>query len=67
MIIAAAFVLLSVSHVSAYIGPGAGISLVGWFIGFIVVMGTAFSAVLSLPLHWVWKQIKQLRHRDLPE
>jgi predicted AlkP superfamily phosphohydrolase/phosphomutase len=45
----------------AYIGPGAGIALVG---SFLAVLGALFSAMLALlfwPIRWIWRALRNRR------
>lgn len=43
----------------AYIGPGAGIGLLGslwaWLVGFVVVLG----AILFWPIRWAWRRMRK--------
>ena len=40
---------------SAYIGPGAGVALVGSFVAVFVAMLSAFITLLTWPLRWAWR------------
>ena len=63
------FVMLLLALPShAYIGPGVGVSLIGWVVGAGVVTGTALWAVISLPLRMFFKKRKSAGrpHRDTP-
>jgi hypothetical protein len=42
----------------AYIGPGVGVTMIGWFVGFIVTMGAALSALIVWPLRMLFKKQK---------
>ncbi|MCG8448081.1 MAG: alkaline phosphatase family protein [Pirellulales bacterium] len=39
----------------AYIGPGAGIALFGSFLAVLIAMFSAFLAILTWPLRWLWR------------
>jgi len=41
---------LTAAPARAYIGPGVGATMIGWFIGFAVTMGAAVSALIVWPL-----------------
>ncbi len=45
----------------AYIGPGAGIALVGSFMAVLVALFSAFLAVLTWPIRWIWRAIRNRR------
>lgn len=42
----------------AYIGPGAGIALVGSFLAVLVALFSAFLAVLTWPMRWIWRALR---------
>ncbi|MBD3239984.1 MAG: hypothetical protein GF331_05315 [Chitinivibrionales bacterium] len=46
----------------AYVGPGVGVTMIGWFAGFVVIVGAALWAALRLPLQWLLA-----RMRPVPE
>lgn len=47
----AAFALLTLAGpASAYVGPGAGISLIGAVLGFLSVIGTAIAFIVMAPI-----------------
>lgn len=50
-LLAAAVLLLLAGNASAYVGPGAGLDLVGYSFGLLMWMMTAFSAVLLWPAY----------------
>ena len=50
-------VLAGSSH--AYIGPGVGVTMIGWLVGAGVLMGAAFWAVISFPLRMIFKKKKR--------
>lgn len=45
----------------AYIGPGAGIALLGSFLAVLVAMLSAGIALLTWPMRWVWRAIRGRR------
>lgn len=45
----------------AYIGPGAGVALVGSFFAVLVAMLTAFLTLFTWPLRWAWRAIRGRR------
>lgn len=45
----------------AYIGPGAGIALVGSFLAVLVAMFSALLAVLTWPIRWLWRAARSRR------
>ena len=42
----------------AYIGPGAGIALVGSFLAVLGAMLTAFMVLLTWPIRWCWRSLR---------
>jgi predicted AlkP superfamily phosphohydrolase/phosphomutase len=46
---------------TAYIGPGAGIALVGSFMAVLVALFSAFLAVLTWPMRWIWRAWRNRR------
>ena len=52
----AVLVLASSSH--AYIGPGIGVTMIGWAVGAAAVMGAALWAVILLPVRMFLKKRK---------
>jgi hypothetical protein len=55
--------LLVVGSAEAYIGPGAGIGLLGslwaWLVGLVVVI----SAIAFWPVRWAWRRLRRGRGR----
>jgi predicted AlkP superfamily phosphohydrolase/phosphomutase len=45
----------------AYIGPGAGIALVGSFLAVLVAMFSALLALATWPIRWVWRAVRGRR------
>jgi len=45
----------------AYIGPGAGIALVGSFVAVLVAMASAFLTLITWPIRWTWRAIRGRR------
>jgi hypothetical protein len=58
LLIAALAILLVAPPAEAYIGPGAGITLIGSFIGLLVAVFAALGAVLFWPLRRMMKRRK---------
>lgn len=57
-----AFTLSIVPHFAyAYIGPGAGIAVIGTFFGFAAAMGALVVMVLAWPAWILWKKLKASR------
>jgi uncharacterized iron-regulated membrane protein len=48
----------------AYIGPGVGVTLIGWFVGCSVAVAAALGAVVMWPVRRVLAKIR--RRRDAP-
>ena len=44
-----------------YLGPGAGIALVGSFLAVLIALASAFLVVITRPIKWCWRT---LRHRS---
>ena len=42
----------------AYIGPGAGIALMGSFLAILVAMASAFLVLLTWPIKWCWRTLR---------
>lgn len=51
-------VLFLVNSASAYVGPGAGLELIGYTMGLVYLGFTAFSAVLLWPLYALLRRIR---------
>jgi hypothetical protein len=51
----------------AYIGPGVGITMIGWFAGFAVVVGAALWAVMRLPFQWLMGRLRGADRRAATE
>lgn len=49
--------------VHAYIGPGAGIALVGSFLAVLVAMLSALMALVTWPVRWLWRMVRGHRAR----
>lgn len=47
----------------AYIGPGAGIALFGSFLAVLIAMLSAFFAMLTWPIRWVWRFFRSRKAR----
>jgi membrane protein implicated in regulation of membrane protease activity len=58
LLIAALAILLIAPPAEAYIGPGAGITLIGSFIGLLVAVFAALGAVLFWPLRRMMRRRK---------
>ena len=68
IIVALAFLFLTVGSVDdpvesagvahAYIGPGAGVALVGSFLAVFVAMFSAFLTLMLWPLRWMWRSLR---------
>lgn len=52
------FLLTFISAAEAYVGPGAGISLIGSVIGLFAALGTAIGLVVMMPLRAARKKAK---------
>ena len=52
------------SVVQAYIGPGAGIALVGSFLAVLVAMLSALVALITWPIRWLWRMVRGRRARS---
>lgn len=50
--------------VEAYIGPGAGIALVGSFLAVLVAMFSAMVALATWPIRWLWRVARGRRARS---
>ncbi len=48
-------------YVLAYVGPGAGIALVGSFLVVLAAMVSAFFALLTWPIKWCWRTFRNRR------
>ena len=46
---------------SSYVGPGAGIALVGSFLAVLFALISAFFTLLTWPIRWVWRSIRSRR------
>jgi hypothetical protein len=55
--------LLWAGHASAYAGPGAGLEFVGYFMGLLIWIGTAFFAMLMWPIYAL---IRMMRGKTAP-
>ncbi len=42
----------------AYVGPGVGVTMIGWFAGCAVVVGAALWAAVRLPLRWLIARLR---------
>ncbi len=51
-----AVMILLTGPAAAYVGPGAGVSLIGAAIGLLVALGTAVAIVVFLPLRVIKKR-----------
>jgi hypothetical protein len=57
--VASLLLLLAISGAAqAYVGPGAGISLIGSVIGFFAVLGTALGIIIISPIRAARKRAK---------
>ena len=51
VLLAAVIVLLATESASAYVGPGAGLEFLGYFVSLLVLVVTAFSTMLLWPVY----------------
>lgn len=58
LVILAGAALAQTGPVRAYIGPGAGIALVGSVLAVVGALISAFFAMATWPLRWVWRAIR---------
>jgi uncharacterized membrane protein YccC len=50
----------------AYIGPGAGIGLVGSLLGWVVGIALALFAILAWPVRLLWRRLRRGASRSVP-
>jgi predicted AlkP superfamily phosphohydrolase/phosphomutase len=53
--------ILDIEHVLAYIGPGAGIALMGSFLAVLAALASAFLVLLTWPVKWCWRTFRNKR------
>lgn len=60
VLLSAAVVLASAGFNAAYgyVGPGAGIALLGSFFAVFIAIASAFVALLTFPMRWAWRAIR---------
>ena len=46
---------------TAYVGPGAGIALVGSFLAVLFALLSAFFTLLTWPIRWIWRSFRSRR------
>jgi hypothetical protein len=51
VLLAAIIMLLATRRASAYVGPGAGLEFLGYFLSLLVLVVTAFSTILLWPVY----------------
>ena len=65
LLLALNFIVLLVSPAAAYIGPGAGISVLGSLLGILATIFVAIGAILFWPLR-TFVQRRKARRQSLP-
>jgi hypothetical protein len=66
VLLAVVVLLLLAGNASAYVGPGAGLDLVGYSFGLLMWMTTAFSAVLLWPVYALLRRLRGGKGRTAP-
>lgn len=64
LFVGCALVLGLATSADAYVGPGVGITMIGWFAGFVVIVGAALWATLRLPLQWLMTRLRPAPDKD---